>query len=154
MRSLFINLPVADTAASKAFYEALGFPHNPDFSDDGATCIVISEHLYVMAMERARFQGFIEGEIAPAGTVEALHALSCDSREEVDQLVTKAKQTPDNEERMQIRVAVAEHPAGPFIDSGKRLTAEHSHGELPPGKEPFHECVLQTNSGRFVLAVL
>jgi predicted lactoylglutathione lyase len=90
MRSLFINLPVADTAASKAFYAALGFAHNPDFSDDGTTCIVISEHLYVMAMERARFQGFIEGEIAPAGTVAVLNALSCDSREEVDQLVTKA----------------------------------------------------------------
>jgi predicted lactoylglutathione lyase len=90
MRSLFINLPVADTAASKAFYAALGFAHNPDFSDDGTTCIVISEHLYVMAMERARFQGFIEGEIAPAGTVEVLNTLSCDSREEVDQLVTKA----------------------------------------------------------------
>jgi uncharacterized protein len=90
MRSLFINLPVADTAASKAFYAALGFPHNPDFSDDGTACIVISEHLFVMAMERARFQGFIEGEIAPAGTVEVLNTLSCDSREEVDQLVTKA----------------------------------------------------------------
>ncbi len=90
MRSLFINLPVADTAASKTFYAALGFSHNPDYSDDGTTCIVISEHLYVMAMERARFQGFIEGEIAPAGTVEVLNTLSCDSREEVDQLVTKA----------------------------------------------------------------
>jgi len=43
-----------------------------------------------MAMERARFQGFIEGEIAPAGTVEVLNTLSCDSREEVDRFVTKA----------------------------------------------------------------
>lgn len=90
MRSLFINLPVADNAASKAFYAALGFSHNPDFSDDSSTCIVISEHLYVMAMERARFQGFIEGEIAPAGTIEVINCISCDSREEVDQLVTKA----------------------------------------------------------------
>lgn len=29
-----------------------------------------------------------------------------------------------NEERMEIRVAVAEHPAGPFTDSGRRLTSE------------------------------
>src|SRR5262249_30388492 len=29
-----------------------------------------------------------------------------------------------NEERMQIRVAVAEHPAGPFVDSGRALTTE------------------------------
>lgn len=30
----------------------------------------------------------------------------------------------DNETLMQIRVAVADHPAGPFIDSGHRLTSE------------------------------
>ncbi|HEX5719179.1 MAG TPA: family 43 glycosylhydrolase, partial [Thermoanaerobaculia bacterium] len=29
-----------------------------------------------------------------------------------------------NEERMEIRVAVSEHPAGPFVDSGRRLTSE------------------------------
>ena len=29
-----------------------------------------------------------------------------------------------NEERMEIRVAVADHPAGPFVDSGHRLTSE------------------------------
>ncbi|HEX3557117.1 MAG TPA: glycoside hydrolase family 43 protein [Thermoanaerobaculia bacterium] len=29
-----------------------------------------------------------------------------------------------DEERMEIRVAVAEHPAGPFADSGRRLTSE------------------------------
>ena len=29
-----------------------------------------------------------------------------------------------NEERMAIRVAVADHPAGPFVDSGRRLTSE------------------------------
>jgi beta-xylosidase len=29
-----------------------------------------------------------------------------------------------NEETMEIRVAVADHPAGPFVDAGRRLTAE------------------------------
>jgi GH43 family beta-xylosidase len=29
-----------------------------------------------------------------------------------------------NEEHMEIRVAVADHPAGPFVDSGRRLTSE------------------------------
>ncbi len=29
-----------------------------------------------------------------------------------------------NEETMEIRVAVADHPAGPFVDSGRRLTSE------------------------------
>jgi uncharacterized protein len=65
MRSVFINLPVADTVTSKAFYAALGFQHNPAFTDEQTTCIAISEHIYVMAMDRSRFQGFITGEIAP-----------------------------------------------------------------------------------------
>lgn len=29
-----------------------------------------------------------------------------------------------NEERMEIRVAVADHPGGPFVDAGRRLTSE------------------------------
>ena len=29
-----------------------------------------------------------------------------------------------NEERMEIRIAVADHPAGPFVDSGRKLTHE------------------------------
>ena len=90
MRSVFINLPVRDIPAARAFYTALGFTVNEQFSDDTAACVVISDTIYVMVMERSRFQGFIVNDIAPENTTEVLNCLSCESRDEVDQLVTLA----------------------------------------------------------------
>lgn len=90
MRSIFVNLPVRDVQAARAFYTSLGFTVNEQFSDDTAACVVVSETIYVMVMERSRFQGFIVNDIAPTDTTEVLNCLSCESREEVDQLVTRA----------------------------------------------------------------
>ncbi|HTU14057.1 MAG TPA: VOC family protein [Solirubrobacterales bacterium] len=90
MRMIFVNLPVKDTEASKHFFAALGFEHNPQFSDETTTCVVIDENIYAMLMNEDRFKTFINGEIADASTTEVLNALSCDSREEVDDLRAKA----------------------------------------------------------------
>lgn len=90
MRMIFVNLPVKDPAASKEFFAALGFEHNPQFSDETNTCVVIDESIYVMCMSRERFGDFINGEIAPTDTTEVLNALSCESREEVDDIRSKA----------------------------------------------------------------
>ena len=46
MRMIFVNLPVKDVEASKAFFAALGFGHNPQFSDETAACIVIDENIF------------------------------------------------------------------------------------------------------------
>ena len=91
MRMIFVNLPVKDLEASKAFYTSLGFSINPDFTDDTAACVVISDSIYVMVMTEAKFKEFIENEIADAhATTEVLNALSVESREEADQLLEKA----------------------------------------------------------------
>ncbi|WP_020590599.1 VOC family protein [Kiloniella laminariae] len=88
---LFINLPVANLERSKAFFEKLGFSFNPDFSDDTALCMVISEHNFAMLLSHEKFQSFTPRKIADAHTSsEALVALSLDSREEVDQMVETA----------------------------------------------------------------
>ena len=39
-KSIFINLPVKDVAASTAFYEAIGFEKNPHFSNEQALGIL------------------------------------------------------------------------------------------------------------------
>ena len=83
MRMIFVNLPTTDLQRSMAFWKALGFDHNPDFSDDTAACIVISESIYVMVLTEPKFQGFINGEIAPRDVTEVLTCLSCDSKQEV-----------------------------------------------------------------------
>lgn len=41
----FVNLPVADLAASTRFYEPLGFTRNPQFSDDRCSSMVISDEI-------------------------------------------------------------------------------------------------------------
>ncbi|MBT9291957.1 VOC family protein [Prosthecodimorpha staleyi] len=92
MRMIFVNLPVKDLNASKAFFQALGFTFNPQFTNDEAACMVIAEnHVYAMLLTEPRFRDFITGEIADAERVkEVLNALSCASREEVTDLKARA----------------------------------------------------------------
>lgn len=97
-RMIFINLPVTDLARSVAFYEAVGATRNPQFSDDTAACMVVSETIFVMLLTHEKFRTFTSRPIADRSTVEALLCLSCDSKDAVlTQLdaAVKAGGTPD-----------------------------------------------------------
>ncbi|RUO31888.1 lactoylglutathione lyase [Aliidiomarina sedimenti] len=83
-RMIFINLPVTDLAASMNFYKAIGFENNPDFTDDTAACMVLSEAINVMLLTHAKWRTFTDRPIPPATSSEVLLAVSCDSREAVD----------------------------------------------------------------------
>ena len=85
-KMIFVNLPVTDLARAKAFYEALGFTNNPQFSDDGTACMVVSETIHVMLLTHAKWRGFTDRPIPPATASEMMIALSCDSREDVDRM--------------------------------------------------------------------
>lgn len=91
-RMIFVNLPVRDVRASRAFYTGLGFTVNEDFSDDQVTAIVVSDQIVVMLLERPRFEDFLQGtQVADAhSSTEVLNALSASSREEVDLFVERA----------------------------------------------------------------
>lgn len=90
-RMIFVNLPVADLAASRAFYAALGFGFNEQFSDDGATYAVVEQNIALMLLTRPRFEDFLAGPIGdPQAATSVLVALSADSREEVDRLADAA----------------------------------------------------------------
>lgn len=100
MRMIFVNLPVADLEASTAFYAALGFTRNPDFSDETASCMIVSEQIYVMLLTREKFRTFINGDIADARrTTEVLNCLSASSRDEVDVFKRKALAAGGNDWR-------------------------------------------------------
>lgn len=86
-KMIFINLPVADLPRSKAFYEALGFTMNPQFSDSAGTCMVLSETIYVMLLSHDKWRGFTTRPICPRGSSEVSLALSCADRDEVNRLV-------------------------------------------------------------------
>ena len=90
-RLLFLNLPVADLAASRAFFAKLGFDFNEKFSDEGAACMVVSDQAYVMLLQRERFADFVTKPVADAAEATALTAcVSAESREEVDSLAAAA----------------------------------------------------------------
>ena len=88
---IFLNLPVADLERSIRFFAALGFSYNPQFSDDSAACIVISDAISVMLATHAKFREFTPKAVCDTSqAVEVLMSLSCESREQVDALVAKA----------------------------------------------------------------
>lgn len=92
-RKMFVNLAVKDLARAKRFFEALGFSFNPKFEDASAACLVLGEDNYAMLLTTERFESFTKKKaMDTAGTQEALVALSCSDRAEVDALATKALQ--------------------------------------------------------------
>lgn len=90
-RMIFINLPVTDLARSIAFYEAIGATRNPQFSDDTAACMVLSDSIFVMLLTHAKYAGFTAKPIADAHAAsQVLLCLSADDRAAVDALVGQA----------------------------------------------------------------
>jgi predicted lactoylglutathione lyase len=90
-RKIFVNLPIRDMKKSQAFFRALGFDFNPQFTNEQGACMVISEDIYAMLLVEPFFRGFTKKEIADSSkSTEVLLCLSCDSREEVDDFVRKA----------------------------------------------------------------
>ncbi|HVX76240.1 MAG TPA: VOC family protein [Bradyrhizobium sp.] len=90
-KMIFLNLPVSDLARSTAFYQAVGATKNPQFSDDTASCMVLSDIIHVMLLTHDKFRQFTPKKIADARTSnQVLICLSADSRDAVDDIVGKA----------------------------------------------------------------
>jgi predicted lactoylglutathione lyase len=89
---IFVNLPVKDLDKSKKFFTNIGFSINPQFTDEKAACVVISEHIFAMILKEDFFKTFIPNtHISDATkTTEVLVALSADSKEKVDEMADKA----------------------------------------------------------------
>lgn len=88
---IFVNLPVADLPAAKAFYEAIGATNNPMFTDETAACMVFTDVIHVMLLTHDKFAQFTPKRIADAReTSEVLICISADSREAVDDITDKA----------------------------------------------------------------
>ena len=89
--NIFVNLPVKDLRRSKEFFGKLGYSFNPQFTDETAACLVISEHIYAMLLTHEKAREFTPKELAdPEKTTEVLVALSVESRERVDELADTA----------------------------------------------------------------
>jgi hypothetical protein len=88
---IFVNLAVDDLDASKKFFTELGYSINPQFSDENAASVVISDTIIAMLLTKQQYAGFTKKEIVDATkSSEVLLGLSAESREKVDELVEKA----------------------------------------------------------------
>lgn len=90
-RLIFVNLPVEDLGRATAFYAAIGAVRNPQFSDETAACMVLTETIHVMLLTHPKFAQFTPKKIADAhATSEVLLCISEDSRDGVDAITAKA----------------------------------------------------------------
>lgn len=88
---IFVNLPVKNLDRSVEFFTKLGFSFNAQFTDETATCMVVSEDIFVMLLTEAKFKEFTPNPICDATkSTEVLVCLSSESREEVDKMISKA----------------------------------------------------------------
>jgi uncharacterized protein len=88
---IFVNLAVKDLPKSKAFFSALGYSFNPQFTNDDAACMVISDTIYAMLLTEPFFKKFTSKELVDAKkSTEAIVCLSAESRAAVEDVVRKA----------------------------------------------------------------
>ncbi|MES2623767.1 MAG: VOC family protein [Pseudomonadota bacterium] len=91
MQQIFVNLPVTDLEKSKAFYTALGFTINEQFTNEQGACVVISDTIFVMLLTKDFFATFTDKNLCDArAQTEVLLCLSCTSRVEADNMVSRA----------------------------------------------------------------
>lgn len=90
-KQIFVNIPVKDLKKSVDFFTKLGFTFNPQFTDENATCMIVSDTIYVMLLVEPFFKSFTKKEVADTSKCnEAIICLSAESKEEIDDYVKKA----------------------------------------------------------------
>ncbi|MBW7456198.1 VOC family protein [Paenibacillus sepulcri] len=98
---IFVNLPVKDLNKSVDFFSTIGFEFNPQFTDENATCMIVSENIFVMLLVESFYKTFTTKEIADtAKSTEVIVALSAASKDKVDEIVNRALAaggTPSND---------------------------------------------------------
>jgi predicted lactoylglutathione lyase len=89
-RMIFVNLPVADVARSRAFFTQVGYAFDERMCNGSALAVELGPNIYAMLLQREYFAQFHDGTVAEGGRTEVLTCLSADSREHVDSLVDAA----------------------------------------------------------------
>jgi predicted lactoylglutathione lyase len=88
---IFVNLPVKNLNKSIEFFTKLGYTFNQQFTDETATCMIVTDDIFVMLLTEAKFKTFTPKEICDAKkATEVLVCLSMESRAKVDEMVRKA----------------------------------------------------------------
>jgi predicted lactoylglutathione lyase len=89
---IYVNLPVKDLKRSVNFFSKLGYTFNQQFTDDNATCMELGGNLYVMLLTEPFFSSFTNKGITDTSkSTEVLTCVACSSKQQVDELVAKAR---------------------------------------------------------------
>ncbi|WP_416305934.1 VOC family protein [Neptunicella sp. SCSIO 80796] len=92
-QQIFVNVAVDDLPRSKAFFEHLGYQFNSRYCNDDGASLILGDNLYVMLLTKPFFKTFSHKKMIDSHHAnETLICLSCDSREQVNALVAKAKE--------------------------------------------------------------
>lgn len=85
---VFVSIPVTNLSKSIAFYKAVGFTQNTQFSDETAACMVWSDSFSLMIITHEKWKTFTSRTI-PDAKKSAQFGLICmlDSKTAVDQAV-------------------------------------------------------------------
>lgn len=91
IKAVYINLPVKDLTRTRAFWTALGFSFNEQFSDDKALCLVLNEgSIYSMLISQDYFTTFTNRPLCDGSMTQVLLAIEVESRDKVDEIVQAA----------------------------------------------------------------
>jgi len=89
---VFINLPVKNLNRSMEFFQNLGFLFNPQFTDEKAGCMIVSDSIFVMLLTDTYFQSFIDTEVCDTHRyTEVLIALDAGSVDDVKEFISRAE---------------------------------------------------------------
>ena len=88
---IFVNLPVKDLSKSMEFFTKLDFTFNPQFTDETAACMIVTDDIFVMLLTEEKFKSFTPKAICDATkSTEVLVCLALESRGKVDEMVRTA----------------------------------------------------------------
>jgi uncharacterized protein len=87
----YVNMPVKNVAATRAFFTALGFSFNEDFSNENAVAMTLGPNTAAMLLGEEFFKTFIPKPISDAHkATEVLVAIQLADRAAVDAMTDKA----------------------------------------------------------------
>jgi len=90
-QQIYVNLPCKNLAASKAFFEALGYQFHPQFTNAQGAGLQLGDNLYAMLLAEDFARTFTDKALVdPKTATTGWVCLSCESDAEVDALVAKA----------------------------------------------------------------
>ncbi|SHK97853.1 hypothetical protein SAMN05444266_101787 [Chitinophaga jiangningensis] len=132
-KQIFINLPVADLKKSMAFYEAIGFKNNPQFTDETAACMVVSDTIFVMLLTHEKFLQFTSKKITDAkSNIAVINSLSMSSNDELNTFIANALKAGGREYREPVDYGFMQQRSFEDLDGHNWEAVYMDMSKMPP----------------------